>query len=208
MDDSRDYTEDAIQPASEITPEPAVQLLATIRGNDDNGVSITVQTPNGPFPVGSGDQLHDCAIINVPTSCLFAFVKFSPQAIPVVVYDEHKASPPPQGPQVRVILSNAIITSDGDTAIGSACRVELYARIKAIGTGEETVVLHTPNGSVQLTAAEPAQQYPIYSVEQSEFTASDADGSVPVYLYDEGSLVPPLAPSECQIIFTDLIVTS
>ncbi len=208
MDDSRDYTEDAIQPASEITPAPmTVQLLATIKGNDDNGDLITVETPNGPFPVGSGDQMNNCAIITFPTSELIAFAQFTHQSIPVLVYDEQKAVPPPQGPQVRVILSNAIITSDGDTAVGSGCRIELYGKIKAIGTAEEKVILLTPNGSTALKAADHAREYPIYSVEQSAFTASDDEGSLPVYLYDGRTGVPPMGPSECQVIFTELTVT-
>lgn len=207
MDNSRDYTEDAIQPASEITPSTmAVQLLATIRGKDDNDSLITVQTANGPFSVQSGTPLTGCVIITFPTSRLTAFGAFTHQAIPVLVYDEQKSFPPPQEPQVRVILSNAIITSDGDTAVDSVPRVELYAMLKAIGTAEETVILMTPNGPIVLKASEPMKEYPIYSVKQSDFTASDAEGSLPVYMYDEQTPVPPLGPSECQIIFTDLIV--
>lgn len=208
MDDSRDYTEDAIQPASEITPEPmAVQLLATIRGKSDNGGLITVQTPNGMFPLESGAPSNGCTIISFPASELTAFGTFTHRSIPVVVYDRQKSFPPPHVPHVRVILSNAIITSDGDSAVGAAPRIELCAMIKAIGTAAETVLLLTPNGSIPLMTIEPAQEYPIYSVAQSEFTAYDAGGSLPVYLYGEESLVPPLAPSECQIIFADLIVT-
>ena len=184
----------------DLVPASSIDIYAMAIADGPMPHTITVHTPiPSTFTVTVGTAPCDIVIARMPTAIFSASGEMGP--IPVWVYANTQIGPRPSTPGVRIIITNAIITANPVLA--------LLADIEVFNTGDTPVRLTTPGGMIEIAGR--VKDFPIYAMDQSNYTASDSSGAVPVAICYPSQVIPkhdePALTAKVNLVLSKVVGT-